>query len=130
MPAAATARLWTLWLPVAVALVPAAFFVLIGSEVRQPDGIPYRCPSAVRQLLGDATVRPTVREGELRLYDPADPALVDPPGAADRCRRHNVEGASIAFLVLIGGLTVGLVRSGALRLPGRGGEAVAAGRKE
>jgi hypothetical protein len=71
-----------------------------------------------------------VHEGELRLYDPRDPALVDPPGVADRCRRHNVEGASIAFLVLMTGLTVGLVRSGALRLSGRGGTTAAAGRKE
>ena len=120
MPAAASARLWTLWLPIVVALVPAAFFVTIGSQVRQPNGIPYSCPSAVRQLLGDSSVRPTVRAGEIRLYDPDDPALADPPGVADRCRRHNVEGASIAFLVLMTGLTVGLVRSGALSLPGRG----------
>lgn len=116
----AIGRVWTLWLPVLVALLPATFFVLIGSQVRQPDGIPYACPSAAAELLGDPAIRPVVREGEVRLYDPADPALVNPPGVAERCRQHTVEGVSIAFLVLATGLVVGLVRSGALPVPGRG----------
>lgn len=120
---AGSRRLWTLWLPILVALLPASFFVTIGSSVRQPNGIPYQCPSAVRQLLGgpDLTIRPTVRRDELRTYDPADPGLANPPGVADRCRQKNTEGASIAFLLLAVGLTVGLVRSGAVPLPGRPG---------
>jgi hypothetical protein len=113
-------RLWTLWLPILVALLPASFFVTIGSSVRQPNGIPYQCPSAVAQLLGGpgVTIRPTVRRDEVRTYDPADPGLVDPPGVAGRCRQKNTEGAAIAFLLLSVGLAVGLVRSGAVPLPG------------
>lgn len=130
MPATVSGRVWSLWLPILVALVPAAFFVLIGSQVRQPNGIPYACPSAVRQLLGDAVIRPAVRPGELRMYDPDDPALADPPGVADRCRRHNREGAAIAFLVLTTGLTVGLVRSGTLPLPRGAAGVLPARRKE
>jgi hypothetical protein len=112
-PAESTGRrVWTVWLPIVAAAVPAAMFLLIGSGVRQPNGVPYRCPSAARQLIGGSglKIRPTMDPGELRLYDPRDPALVNPPGVWDRCRTKNTQAALIAGVALCLGVGVSIVR--------------------
>jgi hypothetical protein len=114
---------WTIWWPLVVALVPAGMFLLIGTGVRQPDGIPYQCPSAARQLVGGhaLAIRPTVVEGEVRLYDPGDPTLVNPPGVWDRCRAKNSQAALIAALALLAGTGVTGIRALALSRRNRAG---------
>jgi len=106
-------RLRSFWLPIGLAAIPAAMFLLIGSGVRQPDGVPYRCPSAVRQLIGGSglEIRPTLVAGEVRLYDPRDTRLVNAPGVWTRCRAKNTQAALIAGLALSAGLAFAMVRA-------------------
>jgi hypothetical protein len=127
--ASRSARARRVWVPIAVALVPAAAFLLVGVAVRLPNGVPYGCPSAVSQLIQGPgmAIKPTVVLGDIRTYDPRDESLWHEPEAWRVCREKNTQAAAFACVIMAGG--VGIAAAGQRR-PRRRPEAPSGGHRE